>query len=827
MKLYERFGDKGFHTSIVTTFGVDFDTYENVALPRLRGADCNNNILLADARMLSYALDGASLLPKHAGRHYTVSGATAKSVFHPKITLQLGRRGGRLIIGSANMTAPGLAGNLELAGMATCTVDDSGERQLVAAARQYVEGRIYSEQQALSHQWGWMRARTQWLFDAEPASGVVTLGDGTGAALLTSDAPIGIGTRFTALVEERPVERLIVLSPYWDEDLSALRHLATVLQPQEIVILIDRDKGLFPGAAVHDLPETKILDVAAFGHGRFIHAKVIIAQTRAADHVLYGSVNCTVAALGTGSFPGINDEAGLYRRLEPDTLIESLNLTKTLNSATPLEPADLPAFSIDELLPLDEAALRSPGRFECLFDTLTWRPPISTRIDPHAIELLDVNGEALPGTLSPLAGGTGKECRFRIAGLQERPAFARLRFANGSFSAPAVVTLVDALRETVREARGKPAELSALRLSEETEEGLWLLEVLDSLEAAEEAQNSTDDPGARRIREKAGDTAAEPEFQTLDYEQFIAGRRLRSEASAVTRNSLAGSELSLVRGFLNRILSIGDTSSDTADRLEDTIVAGLDLGDETANAEDALERGEEFSGQSPPAASGQADAEAEKRKRAQVKATREQIVHAVDHFNERIRLKAEAQNITKFDILRLRAMLMIIAAAGQPAVNPTMAGKGADHHRGTSLQVLPLDDGDHGWPKLIGRSIFTFFGGKRPAIRCLQIEDMHDQIPDDILECWATCFWATQAALCAAGAHKDLRRSVFAMLTRMARQTYLLTGLCTDQLESDRVIRVLEGLNERFGSRVGLDPMQIRNAHAQLVRELHAPALAI
>jgi hypothetical protein len=825
VKLYERFGDKGFHTSIVTTFGVDFDTYENVALPRFHGAGCNNNILLADARMLTCELDGASLLPKYAGRHYTVSGAMAKGVFHPKILLQLGRRSGRVIIGSANMTASGLAGNLELAGLATCTAEDSGERQLVATARQYVEGRIDPEQQALAHQWGWMRARTQWLFDAEPASGVVTLGDGYGAALLTSDAPIGIGTRFTALVEERPVERLIVLSPYWDEDLSALRHLATVLQPQEIIILIDRGKGLFPGAAMPDLPEAKIFDLTAFGHGRFIHAKAIIAQTRAADHVLYGSVNCTAAALGTGSFPGINDEAGLYRRLAPDTIIEALNLTKTLNSATPLEPADLPTFSIDESLPLDESVMRSPGRFECLFDTLIWRPPISMPIDPHQIELLDVNGEALLGILSPLGGASGKDRRFQIRGLQERPAFARLQLANGNFSAPAVVTLIDALRETVREARSKRAESSALRLSEETEEGLWLLEVLDSLEAAEETQKGTDDPGARRVRQKAVDIAAETEFQTLDYERFIAGRRLRSEATAVTRNSLAGSELSLVRGFLNRILSISDTTSDSASQLEEAIAAGLDLGDETANAEDALERGEEFSGPSPPVASEQPDAEAEGRKRAQVKATRDQIVQAVDRFNERIRLKAEARNITKFDILRLRAMLMIIAAAGQPAVRPAKAGKGA-HYRETSLQVLPLDHSAHAWPKLFGRTIFTFFGSKRPAIRYLQIDDMHDQLPDDILECWATCFWAMQAALCAAGTDKDLRRAVLAMLSTIASQTYLLTGLDANELESDRVTSVLEGLNERFGTRLGLDPMEIRKAHARLVRELHVPALA-
>jgi hypothetical protein len=37
MKLYERFGERGYHTSIITSFGVDFDAYENVVLPRLRG----------------------------------------------------------------------------------------------------------------------------------------------------------------------------------------------------------------------------------------------------------------------------------------------------------------------------------------------------------------------------------------------------------------------------------------------------------------------------------------------------------------------------------------------------------------------------------------------------------------------------------------------------------------------------------------------------------------------------------------------------------------------------------------------------------------------
>ncbi len=34
MKLYEHYGKSGFHTCIVTTFGVDFDAYEHVILSR-------------------------------------------------------------------------------------------------------------------------------------------------------------------------------------------------------------------------------------------------------------------------------------------------------------------------------------------------------------------------------------------------------------------------------------------------------------------------------------------------------------------------------------------------------------------------------------------------------------------------------------------------------------------------------------------------------------------------------------------------------------------------------------------------------------------------
>ena len=64
MILYETLGDRGYHTAILTTFAIDFDAFETLALNRLRGAWCRNVIAIADAGMVGLALEG---LPQTLG----------------------------------------------------------------------------------------------------------------------------------------------------------------------------------------------------------------------------------------------------------------------------------------------------------------------------------------------------------------------------------------------------------------------------------------------------------------------------------------------------------------------------------------------------------------------------------------------------------------------------------------------------------------------------------------------------------------------------------------------------------------------------------------
>lgn len=213
MRVYECFADKGYHTSIATSFGIDFNAYGNFVLPRIRGAGCRNNIVITDGRMLTHALGGASALPRQAGKLYSVADAPSGGLFHPKLFLQLGRKGGRLLIGSANLTAHSLAGKLELVALIACGSAPDGEQRLIAQAWDYISGLIDPNDPMLPAQRECMLNRTPWLR-------TTTAADGSAAALLIANRTTGIASRYADQIDES-VTRLTI-SPYWDERLSAL-----------------------------------------------------------------------------------------------------------------------------------------------------------------------------------------------------------------------------------------------------------------------------------------------------------------------------------------------------------------------------------------------------------------------------------------------------------------------------------------------------------------------------------------------------------------------------------------------------------------------------
>ena len=814
MRLYEQFAEKRFHTSVATTFGIDFDAYESIVLPRLRGAGCRNNIVIPDSRMLTHALDGAAALPKHAGQLYTVNGASAQGVFHPKLFLQFGRREGRLFVSSANLTASGLAGNLELVGVLTCDDTETGEQQLIAQAWDYVSRLIDDRQQGTTGQRDWMLARTPWLQRAAPASDPVSLADQTVAALLTTHEPTGIGVRFAEMIQE-PVTRLIVISPYWDMDLAALKLLANRLQPLEIAIVLDPECKVFPKHALSGLPPLRLYSAGDFRKGRFIHAKAIIAQTASADHVMIGSANCTKHALGAEDFAPTNEEVCLYRCLPPDTLPDALGIGELLEDGPEIDPDSLDEPEFEDELPLEDLARLSPGQFECRVDTLIWYPPTSADPSNCEIELLDQQGRVISCNLSPMAGSGDQALRYEISETTQRPAFARVVHRNGTKSPVAVVTLIDRIRAVVRETRSRQAENALRDLDNETEASLALLDVLDVLEKLETHEDTGRDPlSIPKKRRPEDDQSDDSRYRVLSYEDFVAGRRPRTAGTHITDSSLAGSDASMVRGFLNRIVGLAAADDDHHDDDDgDALKKAFDMGDETADAEAAVKAGEEFDTEKDPKREQQ-QVDLERRKNAARKATKDQLVKATQRYIERIRTRRQSGALDNYDVLRLRALLMILCAAAMPC-SPAGGGKSDGQSR---LRVLPPEKDEHSWPNLMGRLIFAIFGGKNPAFRDLCVSNEHDQIPDDFIECWATCYWCLQASLSAPLSQAGHAR-LEPLLKRLLEKVCRFTLPTEEELIGEDVMTLMESMSTHHAERLGIAPENIESGYRTFVKE--------
>lgn len=807
MRLYERFADKGYHTSIATTFGIDFDAYENIVLPRLRGAGCRNNMVLADGRMLTHALGGASALPRQAGRYYTATGARVAGLFHPKLFLQVGRKGGRLIIGSANMTAAGLAGNLELVAMMECEADASGAQRLIAQAWQYLSGLIDPADPMLPAQRDWMLGRAAWLRSAVPATGVVSLADGTGAALLIADQQRGIGTRFADLIDE-PVKRLTVISPYWDERLAALSYLDERLSPLENAAIIDRETGLFPRDAASSIRNLKLYHREKFEAGRFIHAKAVIAETDSFDHLLLGSANCTVAALGNANLAGSNGEACIYRRLPAGIAIEALGLSKLLQDEKRIEPNELEPFAREDDIPLDALENQHPGTFSLRGTTLTWRPSARiVRPEDHEITLLGAAGNALDISATKIDDNSSPALRYQVDIAEELPAFAKIESPQ-RFS-PAIITMMDVLQSAIRETHSKRTENVLAQLDGETEASLALLEVLDVLEQIEDtdAEPSHEGVSIPKVHQK-DDGGHDQSYRKLSYEEFVAGRRPH-HSGPILHSSLGSSDVSIVRGFLNRIVGLNALEMPAEDHDDEYLKDAFDLGDEIEDASGALEAGEEFDRTSAYLNDHAIEAEEHRLRAKQRKATKDQIVAAVSNFSKRIDLKQEKGQLSTRDFLRLRALLMIICAAAWKGTDKTkQAGR-------TSLQVLPVEGDPNSWPVVIGRLLFKVFGGKSPAIRNLVLDADHDQLPADLIECWATCFWCLQACL-AAPLSVSERAKIDKYIVPLAEDTYGRTFLTREEMLGEAVECIMEGLTRQYADRLNVDSSKIKKSHIAL-----------
>lgn len=372
----------GFHSSILTTYSVDPAFYDANIQYRLRSFGCQNNLLVADASMLEQALEQLPEAFVHAGRKYLIVPISSRACFHPKLNMRYGKSKARLTLGSANATSAGWGSNRELIGTLKWSENDEhpdndAQLNLFTKTHDWLVGRLPAQKNPdLAYKLDLLAMQSPWLADAPRSEGPQTLADDSLFDVLLSDADsdAGLADQLIAQVDDA-VQRLVVISPYWDSELSALRQLHSAFDgpPIHIFLTLSDDaaarQSTFPTKALDNELKPKFHPLGGSRH-RFLHAKLIMVQTRHHDFVLFGSANCTTGALGTPDRAGVNGEAVVFRRLPRGTIDHEL----ALDYSVKIRVRDIAEPEQEELKPKAIGSFE-PGRIERKGKRLLWSCP--------------------------------------------------------------------------------------------------------------------------------------------------------------------------------------------------------------------------------------------------------------------------------------------------------------------------------------------------------------------------------------------------------------------------------------------------------------------
>jgi hypothetical protein len=836
MKLYERFGDSGYHSAVLSTYCMDFDAFDSVALGRLRGAGTRNIILIADDKMLHAAVNAAPAGASKAGRSYCIVPAPPSALYHPKIVLQLGLEKARAIVSSANLTASGLAGNLEIATAIECEGAEDILAPLVSSVWHFLIPSIDIGQKSVSESVDWLRRRSRWLIDIPPNGEPVLREDGSRIGFFHSGGDQTICAQFVTAIGSEVIEHLTVISPYWDKDLRALRALRDTLPGSpRVSIIIDPDAGLFPVDALGDFNDIVIKNANQISNvengSRFAHAKVIIVSGPENDHVLTGSANCTVAGLGLPNAGGANGEACVYLSTPNKDIHSILGLSILLNdpNATVEQISISPMTEVD--LDNDTTPVPPSGRFEVQFSNLIWEPPAGDFFNTATIHLYDDQDRLILELAKMRADqvSSQSELTFALQYSEVRPHLARVLYDNGAISNPAIISDLVETRKHRRSSGTRHAAEILDTLYGESEVTYKFLEILNSLER-EEGKESSKLPTASAINATTaktkdrgiGATAAieEKEVERVDYQTFIASRKLRHELDGIERDGLGSSYLASMRQVLNRI--VGGLAIEVK-QTEDVPEVDLNLGDETNPSGDLdglyvdddpslHDDGQDGDSKEQPLTAE----EIEILRGIQRKSSADHLLATVADLQKKLSAKPEPNekgndidpSLSEQDLFRLRLTLTVIAAvAFDGSLSRTKAQK--------SGKILPSqpEKTEYIWPRLMGRllnGIATRLTRKDTST--LNLDPTLDQLSDSILETWGTCFWCAQASILC-GLEQKYSPTFIGMLENLTKKLYDAIGLTQEDLAHPILMASFDGMNKNYADSLCIDPEKIEKMH--------------
>lgn len=335
--------------SYLLTYGIDLQYYEGVLLSELQRLGCNKNIVVSDGNQFHAELEASSRYINRLGREYMLFPTYIAQSFHPKVYLFKRTKGDATkllsFIGSGNLTYPGLNTNYEL----FIDLEWVG----VGLAPLYWQSIIQYFQDVLDiHKGVSADLARGWLNKGFPSSFEKEQGK-LNFELIKYPSSESIFMQFNSKIGRDQVRKLLIMAPFYDHDLSALKMMLDECAPKEIEIVLQPTTVNVPYNILKQVvAKRKNVKLLSFeskkGREHYLHAKLVLAETKKTEHVLMGSANVSdVALFGKGKFG--NFEACMYAEFPKNYLIERLDIYDRTKEVS-VNDLSIKSFNVDQML---------------------------------------------------------------------------------------------------------------------------------------------------------------------------------------------------------------------------------------------------------------------------------------------------------------------------------------------------------------------------------------------------------------------------------------------------------------------------------------------
>jgi len=329
--LLKRLKVGSYDNSVILTYTADLYFFEEVVLPTLRSRGSFNNLVIMDSQKYVSALDTTGALLRRLGKSYSVWPVSATRAFHPKLILQTSEKQARLIIGSGNLTIRGFGTNWEL--FSEIAFDAESENGvLFSEAWNLISESARETTKAVRRQLDQMQA----------TSGNVLTSDGSDTwprLLFAAPSQPSLLNQLGALIGKTEVRRLIIVAPFFDPTLQAVQELKNTFGVKDVVAVVQPESVSFPGKIAGSVKNLSVHEFVPPHNSKssYLHAKAFIIQTRTTEYTVWGSANCSMAAIaGLGNY-----EAVLITRSKIGDGVATLGLGKSIKKGQKIDPANL------------------------------------------------------------------------------------------------------------------------------------------------------------------------------------------------------------------------------------------------------------------------------------------------------------------------------------------------------------------------------------------------------------------------------------------------------------------------------------------------------